>query len=189
MQGIKGVKKFLLCRFLSYNKLDVIDEKNVDGAVFVTKSCHGLRITASDGFNHFIGKLFTCDVQNTHIRILFQNIVSDGMHQMRFTKSGTSVEKQGIVDRARSFCDSDAGRLCKTVIGADNKGIKAVFYVKVCVFCLEVDIVLLLNFFLLLLRFLIIVQNENDIDRMIQMFGDGCLKRLLVFLLIIVVFV
>ena len=104
---------------------------------------------------------------------------------MRFTKSGTSVEKQGIVDRARSFCDSDAGRLCKTVICADNKGIKAVFYIKVCVFCLEVDIVLLLNFFFLLLRFLIIVQNKNNIDRMIQMFGDGCLKRLLVFLLII----
>ena len=35
MELIKGVEEFLLCGFLTYNKLDIIDQKNVYGPVLV----------------------------------------------------------------------------------------------------------------------------------------------------------
>ena len=58
MQLIEGVEKLFLSRLFSYNKLDIVDEKNVDCAVLVTQPRHGRGISSSDGLDHFIGELF-----------------------------------------------------------------------------------------------------------------------------------
>ena len=40
VQAVKGMEKFFLCRFLSYNKLNIIDKKNIDVSVFFTEFGH-----------------------------------------------------------------------------------------------------------------------------------------------------
>ena len=62
MELIEGVDEFLLCGFLTYNKLDIIDQKNVYGSVLMPQTGHGRGIAASDGLDHFICELFGCDI-------------------------------------------------------------------------------------------------------------------------------
>ena len=45
MQAVKGMEKFFLCRFLSYNKLNIIDKKNINVSVFFTKLGHCFALT------------------------------------------------------------------------------------------------------------------------------------------------
>ena len=58
MELVEGVEELFLCRLFSYNKLDIVDKKNVDRAVLVAQPCHGGGITSSDGLDHFVGELF-----------------------------------------------------------------------------------------------------------------------------------
>ena len=85
------MEKFFLCTFLSNDKLHVIDHQDIHGSVFFTQLCHGSRITASDGFNYLVGKFLTGNIKYLFIRVLLQNEMTDGMHQVGFAKSGTSI--------------------------------------------------------------------------------------------------
>ncbi len=45
--------------FLSYNKLNIIDEKNINVTAFFAKLGHGGVISITDGCDQLVGKLFT----------------------------------------------------------------------------------------------------------------------------------
>ena len=49
------------------------------------------RIPISDGINQFVGKVFAGDVKDFGVHIVFNDEVGDGMHQMGFSKSRTSI--------------------------------------------------------------------------------------------------
>ena len=101
VKTIKCMEKFLLCGFFSYNKLNIIDEKNVDISVFFTEFTHCRVISVSDGFDQLVGKFLTGYIQNTAVFVVFQNEMSDGMHKMRLTKTGSAIDKQWIVGISR----------------------------------------------------------------------------------------
>ncbi len=97
MKHIKGMEEFFLCTFLSYYKLDIVDHEDIHRTVLVPQLGHGRRITASYGFDYFISKGFGSDIDNLHIRVLFQHEMSDGMHKVGFTQSGPTIYIEGIV--------------------------------------------------------------------------------------------
>ena len=92
---IKGVKEFFLCAFFSYYKLNVVYKENIYGAVLLSETTHdlGILFSTADGINDFIGELLGCHIQNLLVRHVIQNKMSDGMHQMCFTKTGSSIKK------------------------------------------------------------------------------------------------
>ena len=59
VQGIEGVEELLLSSVLSYYKLNIIDQKNVDVAVLFTKFGRRVVVFASDGLNELVGKGLT----------------------------------------------------------------------------------------------------------------------------------
>ena len=62
------MEEFFLCRFLTGNELDIIDEENVSLTILFTKRCG----TASlDCFYKIIGKLIALDANDAFVRILF----------------------------------------------------------------------------------------------------------------------
>ena len=91
MELVESMEELFLCGFFSYNKLDIIDQENINCAVLVAQSCHGRGITASDRLDHFICELLGGYIQNPHIGILFQYKVSDRVHKVRLAKSRSSV--------------------------------------------------------------------------------------------------
>ena len=77
MELVKGMEEFLLGAFLTYNKLDIIDQQYVHSPVFIPEPCHGTGITASNGFDYFICELLGCYIDDLPGRILFQNEMTD----------------------------------------------------------------------------------------------------------------
>ena len=103
---IECVEEFFLGTFLSDNKLDVVDQKNVVVPVFFTERSHRKFITVFTDLqriDQFIGKSLACDIQHMLIRLILNNEMSDRMHQMGFAESGASIYKERIVNLTRRF--------------------------------------------------------------------------------------
>ena len=91
MKYIKSMEKFFLRGFLTNDELHIINKQYIYGSVFLTKLGHGSCITTTDRFDYFVGKLLWSNIENLHIRILFQYEMSNGMHKVSLTKSGTAI--------------------------------------------------------------------------------------------------
>ena len=88
------MEKFLLRTFLTYDKLDIIDQKDIVIPVFFTEFRCGYIVFISDRIDQFIGKLLACDIQNFGLRIILENKMADGVHKMSFAKTNSSIYKK-----------------------------------------------------------------------------------------------
>ena len=88
VQSIKGMEKFFLRAFFLGNKLNIIDEQNINIAVFISKF---LVFIAADGIDQFIGESFTGDLEHFCFRIFIQDIMGNRMHQMGFAQTYISI--------------------------------------------------------------------------------------------------
>ena len=80
--------------YFSYNKLNIVDQKNVIIAIFLAECGHCQFISVLTYFksiDQFIRKSFTCDIQYFFGGIMFQNVMCHGVHQMGLSKSNTSI--------------------------------------------------------------------------------------------------
>lgn len=66
------MEKFFLCRFLTDNKLDIIDEEDVVVSVFFTELRGGNIVFVPDRIDQFVRKLLTCNVENLRFWIVFK---------------------------------------------------------------------------------------------------------------------
>ena len=97
------MEKLFLRAFLSYNKLDIIDQKNVVVPVFLPEFRGGNIIFIPDRIDQFVGELLAGHVKNLGFLVVFQHKMADGMHQVRLAKSHAAVNKKRIVDLPRRF--------------------------------------------------------------------------------------
>ena len=132
------MEKFFLCRFLSYNKLDIIDKKYIDISVFFAEFGHSGVISVTDRLDQLICKFFAGNIQNLTVFIMLNNVMSDGMHKVGLAKSGASVDKKRIVGISRRFCNRKGCRLGKFIVVTDDKGIKNIFGIQMSFFAAAV---------------------------------------------------
>ena len=62
MQMIKSMEELFLCTFLTYNKLDIVDQKHIVVTVLLAESRHGKLIavfTDFQGVDQFVGEGLT----------------------------------------------------------------------------------------------------------------------------------
>ena len=52
--------------------------------------------------------------------------MTDGMHQMRLSQTGTAVDKQRIVGISGRFRNCETGGMSEFVVIADNEGVELV---------------------------------------------------------------
>ena len=134
------MEKFFLCRFLSYNKLDIIDKKYIDISVFFAEFGHSGVISVTDRLDQLICKFFAGNIQNLTVFIMLNNVMSDGMHKVGLAKSGASVDKKRIVGISRRFCNRKGCRLGKFIVVTDDKGIKNIFGIQMSFFAAAVNV-------------------------------------------------
>ena len=124
------MKKFFLGTFFSYNKLNIIDEEYVIVAVLLTESRHSKLIsilTDLQSVDQFIGKRLAGYIENFFGGVLFKDVMGNGMHQMRLSKSYASVYKKRVVDISGRFRNCKGCSMCKVIIASDHKGVEGIF--------------------------------------------------------------
>src|SRR5689334_5590371 len=80
VQGVEGVEELFLGRFLSLQKLHVINEKEVCLAIATTEILGGAFPDCSD---HLVGELLGPDERDANVRLPLHDGMCDGLHQMR----------------------------------------------------------------------------------------------------------
>ena len=122
------MKEFFLCPFLVFQKLNIIDDQTVNGAVFFLKILDGMVLNSIDDF---IGKGFAGHIFDFCTGIHFQNSIADGVHQMCFSQTGIPINKQRVVHIAGIFGNC-LGRCCGKAVGiAYYKSFKTLFFIDV----------------------------------------------------------
>ncbi len=116
VQGIKGMEKFFLGRFLAGNKLDIVDQQDIDLAIALAE---GRGIMRADRIDQVVGELFGRDVQ--YLQTLLVSGVADGMQQVCFSKTHPAIQEQRVVGFGRVIGDSLAGGVRQAVAGPHHK--------------------------------------------------------------------
>ena len=92
------MEKFLLCGILARDKLDVVHQQNIGFAVFLMEFAGG---APADGFDQLIGEIVPFDVQGGHFRMIFLDIIADGVQQVGFSQTGIPIDKQRVIGTGR----------------------------------------------------------------------------------------
>ena len=121
------MEEFFLCTFLTDNELNIIDQQNVVRPVLIAELSRREVVLITDGINQLIGEFLTRYIKNLCIRVIFQNKMTDGMHQMRFSESHASIDKKRVVDFSRGFGNRQRCSMGQIVVGTDYKGIECIF--------------------------------------------------------------
>ncbi len=127
MQRVKCMEKFLLSRFFPSQELNVVNQQNVYVAVFVAKA---FRPVVPDGVDEFIREFLRGNVHDAACRVMFQNVMADRMHQVRFSQPDPSVQKQRVVCFGKRLGDGERCRMGEPVPGSDHERIEGVFRIQ-----------------------------------------------------------
>ena len=154
------MEKLFLCTFLSYNKLNIINKKGIYITIFFSEFFR-CKYTFLYGFNNFVCKLFTCNVENSCIFLIFKNIMGYGVHKMSLAKSYSSIYKKRIPVCTGIFCYRKSGCSNKTVIITNYKSIKCIVGIKICT-CSSFSKLVIFSFFIII-GFKFLFRNEFKI--------------------------
>jgi len=127
LEVIEYIVKYFLRFIFVCEKLYVIDKQHIDVIKFFK---HIGKLIPFDCSHYFIDKFAGWQIDNYLFWKSCHNIITDRLHQMRFSKSYTSIQKQRIICLSRfssnSFCSGKSD-----IIGCpDYKGIKRKFWIK-----------------------------------------------------------
>ena len=120
---VEGVEKFLLRGLLAGDELDIVNEEEVNVAVFHAEF---LARALFDGFEQLICELIALYVGDLRAGIVLAYILADRKQQMRLAEAGVAVDKQRIVRAAGLVRDGDCGIVRKLVGVSDDEAIKGV---------------------------------------------------------------
>ena len=123
VERIKGVEEFFLALFAFAEKLDVVDDEDVDGSELALELG---QCTLFDCADETIDEFFTAQEAYDSGREFVSCFVSDTMEQMSFSESDTAVEKQRVVCAARCVADGDAACVGEPVAWADDKTFESI---------------------------------------------------------------
>ncbi len=85
---IKRIEKFRLCTLFFDDKLNVINQQDVHISVFFTEFICCMIL---DRVDNLMCKCLRWYIQNFRLIILLQDVMCDGLHEMRLSKSGVSI--------------------------------------------------------------------------------------------------
>ena len=115
------MEELLLRTLFTDNELNIVDQENVDVAIFLAELGHCHVVAVTNGVDQFICKVFAGNVENFGFRIVLQYKMSNRMHQMRLSKSDSCIQVQRVVDFTRRFRDCEGGSVCEHIISAHDK--------------------------------------------------------------------
>src|ERR1700741_3946579 len=140
VESIERVEELFLSALLAGDKLDVVDEQDVDRMEAVAEADHAVE---AEGINHFNGELFGADIAEAHGGILLLGQVPGGGHEVGLAHAHAAVEEERVVG-FRRLLGYGAGTGMSELIGfSDDKAFKGVAGLELVVAALEVEFGLL----------------------------------------------
>ena len=112
------MEEFLLHLLFLFDKLNIVDQKQIYRAVFIAKL---IVLFVGDYLNKFVDELFGLNVQDLFFRKFPDDVVADRLHEMCLTQAGTPVEKEWIIIFTLHRGHSHAGCMGKVVGAAYDK--------------------------------------------------------------------
>ncbi len=103
MQFIEGMVKAFLSLLLATDEVNIVNKQHARVPVPVAKF---LRISLPDGADKLVGELLGAGADERHM--MGKGNVSDGMEQMRFTQTDTTVDEQRIVGASRVLAHGES---------------------------------------------------------------------------------
>ena len=184
------MEELFLCRFLTYNKLYIINKKHINVTVTVSESSIAFFsiFFITDGIYKLIGESFTCYIQYLFIRIVFDNKMCNSLHKMSLAKSNTTIYKKWVIYFARRFGNSYRGCMCKAVIVTNDKCVECIIRIKIKGKIVRIVIIFLrliffnLFFFNLFLMFKVFIGYKTDRVFIIHNLTDSYFKKFTIFL-------
>lgn len=116
---VEGVEEFILAFFFADDELEVVNNEDVEFAVFVGEAVEFL----AHGFYEVVIKLLNGDVEDFHVWVLFDQFVADGLDEMGFAKSRATIDEIWVI--------AFTGVLYDGVGGADGKIVIATYYIVI----------------------------------------------------------
>ena len=120
------MEEFFLHPVFVAEELNIVDQQDIGGAVFVMETCH---IVAVDAVDQVVSEFFTGHINDVVIRMLLFDLVGDGVHQVCFSQTRWTVDEQRIVTLARFFCNCRTGSIGKFVGATHNERGECIFVV------------------------------------------------------------
>ena len=121
------MEEFFLCLNFFSQELYIIYHKQINVAIFLTESFSGV---ITNGINQLIGEFFTGNIKNSFGRIVFENLMANGMHQMGFTQANATIHKKWIVGFAWLLGYSQSCSMGNTVKITSNKIVENIFGIQ-----------------------------------------------------------
>jgi hypothetical protein len=117
------VEKLLLGSFLALEKMDVIDEQEVDFAIPSAKFSGRTILDRSD---EIVCELFCADQGYSNLRASSDNLVANRLHQVGFPEAGRTVDEQWVVDLPWSLGNGVSGGGGKLVRLSDDEVVEGI---------------------------------------------------------------
>ena len=99
---VEGVEELFLRAVLALEKLHVINQQDIDLAVFLAELGEALLL---DGLDILIGELLGGHVAYDGSLFARQYFLTDGLHEVGFTQACGAIKEEWIVNAARLFSD------------------------------------------------------------------------------------
>ena len=131
VKGIEGVKELLLSFLAPGNKLHIVDDEHVNIAVPVRKAS----LFKTDRLDKFFDKRLRAQVGDFFAWVARKNLIAYRLDEVCFTKANATVDKEGIILRARAVCDRLAGGVGEVVARADDEILEGIARVQAGCWC------------------------------------------------------
>ncbi len=122
------MKKFLLGAFFPGQKLNIVDQQDIDAAILVAEIN---RFIVADGIDQFIGKLLRRGIHDLELRIMLQGVMPDSVHQMCFSQPNASINEKRVVSLGNRLGHGQRGGVSETVAVSNHKCFKNIFRIEI----------------------------------------------------------
>ena len=120
VQFVEGVEELFLRAFLRTERLDIVDQQHIRGAVARAQLRHALVLDSAD---HLVREALAGGVDDPHAPARHQR-APDGVHQMRLPHAHSAVNEQRIVAARRIHRHRLRRRMRKLIARADDERFK-----------------------------------------------------------------
>ena len=127
VQRVEGVEELLLNPLLAGQKLDVVNQQHVRLPVFLAESGE---LVVLDAVNVFVGELLGGDVGDARALLVADDMLADGVQQMRLAQADAAVKEKRIVGFAGRLRHRQRGGVGKIVVVADHERVEGVLGIE-----------------------------------------------------------
>ena len=132
VEGVENMEKLVLRLLFSGEKLYIIDDEEINGAVAVFEL---IDCAILDRGNQFLGEFLACGVEDAFFGVFGKDVVAHGLEEVGFAESHAAIEEEGIVGFTEIAAYREACRMSEIVVASHNEIREGVAGVEIGFLC------------------------------------------------------